>query len=103
MDTMAPLNLTKWIEKNRQLLKPPVGNKYLYNGKDFFVMIVGGPNARNDFHITASEEFFYQIQGDITVRIRENGKIIDHLVKEGHTFFISPNVPHWQRMHPDSI
>ena len=88
------MKLQGWIDENRHLLKLPVGNRYMYSGNDFFVMIVGGPNARNDFHITASEEFFYQIKGDITVRIREDGKIVDHQIKEGETFFIPSKVPH---------
>lgn len=103
MATPSPLNLHNWIEENRHLLKPPVGNKYLYRGENFFVMIVGGPNARNDFHITASEEFFYQVKGDITVRIREGGKIIDHKIREGDTFFIPPKVPHSPQRPPGTI
>lgn len=103
MSTRSPLNLHNWIEENRHLLKPPVGNQYLYRGEDFFVMIIGGPNARNDFHITASEEFFYQVKGDITVRIREGGKIIDHKIREGDTFFIPPNVPHSPQRPPGTI
>lgn len=103
MATLPPLNLKSWVEEHRHLLRPPVGNQYLYRGKDFFVMVVGGPNARNDFHITASEEFFYQVQGDITVRIREDGRIIDHRVREGDTFFIPPNVPHSPQRGPNTI
>ncbi|MHC4065350.1 MAG: 3-hydroxyanthranilate 3,4-dioxygenase [Planctomycetota bacterium] len=103
MATMAPVNLGQWVEENRHLLKPPVGNRYLYRGKDFFVMIIGGPNARNDFHVTASEEFFYQVKGEITVRIREDGQIKDFRVKEGDTFFIPPNVPHSPQRPPGTI
>ncbi len=103
MTAMPPLNLQEWVEKNRHLLKPPVGNKYLYSGDDFFVMIVGGPNARNDFHISASEEFFYQIKGDITVRIREKDKIINHRIREVDTFFIPANVPHSPQRPPNTI
>ena len=50
-----PVNLEKWIEKNRDLFKPPVSNRYLYDGRDFFVMVIKGPNARNDFHKVDSE------------------------------------------------
>lgn len=89
-----PINLNAWIEENRHLFKPPVSNRYLYDGRDFFVMIIMGPNARNDFHQVDSEEFFYQLKGDIKVRIREDDRIVDHLVREGETFFIPPNVPH---------
>ncbi len=91
---LPPINLMKWVEENRDQLKPPVGNKYLYCGEDFFVMVIGGPNARNDFHITASEEYFYQVKGDMVVRIREDNDIKDYVVHEGETFFIPPNVPH---------
>ena len=103
MATAPPLNLKKWIDEHRHLLKPPVGNQYLYRGQDFFIMVVGGPNARNDFHITASEEFFYQVKGDINVRIREGDRMIDHRVREGDTFFIPPNVPHSPQRPPDTI
>ena len=90
----SPINIEKWIEENAEKFKPPVSNRYLYDGRDFFVMVIKGPNARNDFHLVDSEEYFYQLKGDIKVRIREGDTIVDHIVREGETFFIPPNVPH---------
>ena len=90
----SPLDLMAWAATHHADFKPPVGNKYLYSGRDFFAMVVGGPNARNDFHKVDSEEFFIQIKGDIVVKTWEDGRIIDHCVREGETFFIPPNVPH---------
>lgn len=101
--TLPAINLMKWIGDHQADFKPPVSNKYLYDGEDFFVMVIAGPNARNDFHITKSEEFFYQIKGDITVRIREDGQIKDHVVKEGETFFIPGGVPHSPRRPPNTL
>ena len=98
-----PVNLMKWVEEHRHLLRPPIGNQYLYDGSDFFVMVVGGPNARNDFHVTNSEEYFYQLKGDIVVRIREGGRIRDVPVREGETFFIPGNVPHSPTRPPGTI
>jgi 3-hydroxyanthranilate 3,4-dioxygenase len=98
-----PLDLNGWIEANRHLFKPPVSNRYVYDGRDFFVMVIMGPNARNDFHQVDSEEFFYQLKGDIKVRIREGDRIVDHLVREGETFFIPANVPHAPVRPPDTI
>jgi len=103
MGVMPPINLAEWVEQNRDQLKPPVGNKYLYSGRDFFVMVIAGPNARNDFHITASEEYFFQVKGEITVRIREDGRIKDYKLREGDTFFIPPNVPHSPQRPPGTI
>ena len=90
----SPINVEKWIEENADKFKPPVSNRYLYDGRDFFVMVIKGPNARNDFHLVDSEEYFYQLKGDIKVRVREGDRIVDHIVREGETFFIPPNVPH---------
>ncbi len=67
-------NLKAWVDENRKLLKPPVGNKMVYRDREFLVMVVGGPNRRKDFHIEDGEEFFYQIEGDI--------------------FLLPPRVPH---------
>ena len=78
MAIRKPFNLTTWIEENRDLLKPPVGNKNLYvDSGDYIVMIVAGPNARKDYHYNETEELFYQLEGQITVRIQEDGKAVD--------------------------
>ncbi len=100
---MPPIDLMKWVREHRDELKPPVGNKYLYDGEDFFVMVIHGPNARNDFHQVDSEEYFYQVKGEISVLIREGDEIRDYRVKEGETFFIPRGVPHSPRRPPDTI
>jgi 3-hydroxyanthranilate 3,4-dioxygenase len=95
MAIAAPFNLTQWIENNRDLLKPPVGNKNLYPaGKDYIVMVVGGPNARKDYHFNDTEELFYQLEGTITVRIQEEGKPRDVKIGPGDMFLLPANVPH---------
>ncbi|RFC53494.1 3-hydroxyanthranilate 3,4-dioxygenase [Brumimicrobium aurantiacum] len=91
----APFNLFKWIEDNRDLLKPPVGNKNLYvKAGDFIVMVVGGPNSRKDYHYNESEELFFQLEGNITVKIQENGKSKDIEIKEGEMFLLPARIPH---------
>ncbi|HET8753262.1 MAG TPA: 3-hydroxyanthranilate 3,4-dioxygenase [Salinimicrobium sp.] len=83
MPVNKPFNLKKWVEQNRELLKPPVGNKNLYhNSEDYIVMVVGGPNSRKDYHYNETEELFYQLEGNIKVNIQEDG--------EKHTFELGP-------------
>ena len=95
MAVNRPFNLHKWIEENRDLLKPPVGNKNLYpEGTDYIVMIVGGPNARKDYHYNQTEELFYQLEGEINVRIQEDGKAVDIPIREGEMFLLPPEIPH---------
>jgi len=91
----APFNLNNWIEENRDILKPPVGNKNLYKeAGDYIVMIVGGPNARKDYHYNETEELFYQLEGDINVRIQEDGKAVDISIKAGDMFLLPAKTPH---------
>lgn len=95
MPVARPFNLKKWIDENRHLLKPPVSNKNLYpEGTDYIVMVVGGPNARKDYHYNETEELFYQLEGDINVRIQENGKAVDIPIKAGDMFLLPPKTPH---------
>ena len=95
MSVRRPFNLSEWIAQNRDLLKPPVSNKNLYvESGDFIVMIVGGPNARKDYHYNETEELFYQLEGDINVRIQEDGKAVDIPIREGEMFLLPAKTPH---------
>ena len=95
MPIQRPFNLQQWINDNRDLLKPPVGNKNLYvDAGDYIVMIVGGPNARKDYHYNETEELFYQLEGDINVRIQEDGKAVDIPIKAGDMFLLPARIPH---------
>src|SRR3954471_16397540 len=91
---LKPINFKKWIDENRHLLKPPVGNKQIWMNRDFICQVVGGPNERTDFHINASDEFFYQVEGDMVLRILEAGKPQDIAIHEGEIFLLPPMVPH---------
>ncbi|MFN8417289.1 MAG: 3-hydroxyanthranilate 3,4-dioxygenase [Cytophagaceae bacterium] len=100
----APFNLQRWIEENRALLKPPIGNQQIYKGNDdFIVMVVGGPNARKDYHISEGEELFYQLEGTIELWIQENGhaKMIE--INEGDMFLLPARVPHSPRRPANTI
>lgn len=95
MPVRRPFNIHKWVEEHRAELKPPVGNRNLYiDAQDFIVMVVAGPNARKDYHFNETEEWYYQLEGDITVRIQEDGKAVDIPIKEGEMFLLPARTPH---------
>jgi 3-hydroxyanthranilate 3,4-dioxygenase len=94
MPVASPINLKRWIDEHRDLLKPPVGNKMVWQDSEFLVMVVGGPNQRKDFHVEDGEEFFYQVEGDISVRIIEDGKVRTVPIREGEMFLLPPGIPH---------
>jgi 3-hydroxyanthranilate 3,4-dioxygenase len=94
MPLTAPFNLRRWIEENRALLKPPVGNKLLFQDSGFIVMAVGGPNSRKDFHHDPGEELFYQIEGDIVLRTVQEERIVDIPIREGELFLLPAHMPH---------
>ncbi len=91
---MKPLNFKKWIEEHRHLLKPPVGNQQVWEDSQFIVTVVGGPNARTDYHLNQSEEFFYQVEGDINLKMWMDGGPQDFIISEGDIFLLPPNIPH---------
>lgn len=91
---VSPINFKEWIEENRHLLKPPVGNKVVWKDGDFIVMVVGGPNSRKDYHYNETPEFFYQIEGDIVLKVIDDGKPKDVHIKEGDIYLLPPKVPH---------
>ena len=91
---LPPINFKEWINNNRHLLKPPVGNKVVYEDTEFIIMVVGGPNVRKDYHIDEGEEFFFQIEGDMILRIMKDKKPIDINIKEGEIFLLPPKIPH---------
>lgn len=104
MAISKPFNLHKWIEENRELLKPPVGNKNLYPaGDDYIVMIVGGPNARKDYHYNETEELFYQLEGNITVKIQEDGQPREMKLGPGDMYLHPGKVPHSPAREANSI
>ena len=94
MELTRPFNFKKWIDDNRHLLKPPVNNKVIYKDAEFIVMVVGGPNSRKDYHFNESEEFFYQLEGDIQVKLQIDGKAEVFDIKEGDIFLLPPRTPH---------
>ena len=94
---LPPLNLQHWIRENRKHLVPPVSNKQLFTGADDVIVFVsGGPNTRNDFHVNPTEELFYQLKGDIAVRLRplDGSAPFDQIVREGELFLLPRLVPH---------
>jgi 3-hydroxyanthranilate 3,4-dioxygenase len=88
-----PLDLQRWIDEHRHLLKPPVGNKCIVDG-DFIVMIVGGPNARTDYHLDEGPEFFYQLEGEMVLKVQDEGVQRDIPIRAGEVFYLPPRVPH---------
>jgi 3-hydroxyanthranilate 3,4-dioxygenase len=103
MEMMPPFNLREWIAAHREALKPPVCNRELYIGSEFIVMIVGGPNARQDYHYDVGPELFHQIQGDMLLKTMQNGEPVDIAIREGDIFLLPPGVPHSPQRFADTV
>lgn len=97
-------NLQDWIEQHAHLLKPPVGNRLLFEGTGMVVQVIGGPNQRVDFHDDPVEEFFYQLEGDIVLKVIDGERIVDIPIRQGEVYLLPPHVRHSpQRPQPGSI
>ena len=101
---MPPMNFQKWIDENRHLLKPPVGNKVIYKNSNFIIQVVGGPNERTDFHVNQSDEWFHQLEGSIFLRtMNKEGKFEDIHLQAGDIFLLPAGVPHSPQRSAGSI
>jgi 3-hydroxyanthranilate 3,4-dioxygenase len=104
MNPFQAIDFKKWIDENRHLLKPPVGNKVIWKDHEFIVMAVGGPNERTDFHVNQGEEFFFQIEGAMTLRvIDQKGHINDVRIRAGDIYLLPKATPHSPQREAGSV
>jgi 3-hydroxyanthranilate 3,4-dioxygenase len=103
MRELKPFHFKRWIDEHRHLLKPPVGNKQVFTDSEFIIMVVGGPNSRRDFHVDPGEEFFYQLEGGITLATVQDGARVDIEIGEGEIFLLPPNMPHSPRRPANTV
>jgi 3-hydroxyanthranilate 3,4-dioxygenase len=108
MQSLLPFNFQRWIDENRHLLKPPVGNKCLFGGADqpdgdFIIMVVGGPNARKDYHVDPGEEFFYQLEGDMVLKTLQSGRPIEVPIRQGEILLLPARMPHSPQRQADTV
>src|SRR5207249_12151526 len=81
---LSAFNLKRWIDDHRNQLRPPGGAEMIWKDSQFMVMIIGGPNARRDFHINPGDAFFYQPEGTRALEyIDSTGKRQRETIREG--------------------
>jgi 3-hydroxyanthranilate 3,4-dioxygenase len=94
MHPLPPFSLTRFIDEHRAELRPPVSNRQVFPAGDFVIMVVGGPNQRADYHVDPGAEFFYQLEGTLTLKTMQQGKPVDYAVRAGEVFLLPALVPH---------
>ncbi|MEM6512082.1 MAG: 3-hydroxyanthranilate 3,4-dioxygenase [Pseudomonadota bacterium] len=103
MDTLTAFNFQHWIDDHRDQLRPPVCNQQVFEEDDFIIMVVGGPNARDDYHIDEGPEFFYQLEGQMKLRTIQDGQRVDIPIGEGDILLLPPRVPHSPQRFENSV
>ncbi|EGD74082.1 3-hydroxyanthranilate 3,4-dioxygenase [Salpingoeca rosetta] len=100
---MTLVNIEGWVEENKASFAPPVCNKLMHGDGLLKIMFVGGPNIRRDFHIEEGEELFFQLKGDMVLKIMEQGKPKDVKIKEGEIFVLPGRIPHSPQRFEDTV
>lgn len=103
MQSVHAFNLQRWIDRHRHLLKPPVGNKRVFDDGDFIIMVVGGPNARQDYHVDPGQELFYQLEGDMVLRTVQEGRMVEVPICRGEILLLPALLPHSPQRPADTV
>jgi 3-hydroxyanthranilate 3,4-dioxygenase len=103
MKSLTAFNLQQWIDDHRDRLRPPVCNQQVFEENDFIVMIVGGPNARKDYHLDEGPELFYQVEGDMLLKVIDDDEQRDLVIREGEMLLLPPRVPHSPQRYADTV
>lgn len=103
MSRLHAFNFRRWIDEHREFLKPPVSNRCIFRDSEFIIMVVGGPNSRTDYHVDPSEEFFYQLEGDMVLKTIQDGEPVDVPIHAGDIFLLPANVPHSPRRPANTV
>ncbi len=101
--SLEAFNFQRWIDRNRDKLKPPVCNQQVFEDNDFIVMVVGGPNTRDDYHVEEGPEFFYQLEGEMILKTVQDGERVDIPIRAGEVLLLPPRVPHSPQRGPGSV
>ena len=103
MKLAMPFDLLAWIGAHREFLRPPVCNKEVFKDSEFIVMVVGGPNARTDYHDDPGAEIFFQVEGDMILKTVQNRELIDIPIRQGEIFLLPPHVHHSPQRFADTV
>jgi 3-hydroxyanthranilate 3,4-dioxygenase len=103
MRPLTSFDLARWIDAHRADLKPPVCNKQVFEDGELIVMVVGGPNARRDYHDDPGAEFFYQLEGDMLLRTVQDGRRVDIPIRQGEVLLLPPHVPHSPQRYAGTV
>lgn len=103
MSPLKAFNFSDWIDRHREYLRPPVCNRQVFRDSEFIIMVVGGPNARTDYHDDPGEEFFYQLEGEMLLKTLQAGRAVDIPIKAGEMLLLPAHVPHSPQRFAGSI
>jgi 3-hydroxyanthranilate 3,4-dioxygenase len=103
MQPLQAFNLQHWIDRHRHLLEPPVGNKRVFEDGDFIIMVIGGPNTRQDYHVDPGQEFFHQLEGEMVLKTMQEGRPVDVPIRQGEVLLLPAHLPHSPRRPANTV
>ncbi|RYH28392.1 hypothetical protein EON65_12390 [archaeon] len=95
MSSLAARSLRETLKNIKPELKSPLANKLIFSN-GLKLRVAAGPSQRDHFHVVAGEEIYYQLKGDVELKVilPETKAPSAIVVKEGHIFRLPGGIPH---------
>ena len=90
---VIPIPILNWLATNQDQFKS--GVRSLWLNQNFSVLLLVGPNPRDEYHVNPGSEVYYQLKGDIVVKYFDTeGQRHEQLVREGEVWLLGAKYPH---------
>lgn len=88
-------SLAQCADDHRDPLAEGAGTVRIWWDDQLTIMVIRGPHSLDTFHVNPSDEFFYQLEGDMTLEYLDaGGQRRTAEIRQGEALVVPASTPH---------